>query len=44
MRQTSAFTSPGSANLPNQNERETWWVSRWAYSCPMCGGRWVRVV
>ncbi|XP_003593532.3 mediator of RNA polymerase II transcription subunit 16 [Medicago truncatula] len=44
MRQTSAFTSLGSANIPHQNERESWWVSRWAYSCPMCGGRWVRVV
>ncbi|RHN71908.1 hypothetical protein MtrunA17_Chr2g0281931 [Medicago truncatula] len=44
MRQTSAFTSPASANIPNQNERESWWVSRWATNCPMCGGRWVRVV
>lgn len=44
LRQTSAFASPGSANPSNQNERETWWISRWAYGCPMCGGTWVRVV
>ncbi|KAK7834337.1 mediator of rna polymerase ii transcription subunit 16 [Quercus suber] len=42
LRQTSAFTSPGPA--PNQNDRESWWISRWAYGCPMCGGTWVRVV
>ncbi|XP_027186072.1 mediator of RNA polymerase II transcription subunit 16-like isoform X2 [Cicer arietinum] len=44
LRQTCAFASPGSTNLPNQNDREIWWVSRWAYGCPMCGGRWARVV
>ncbi|KAI3456314.1 hypothetical protein Pfo_012977 [Paulownia fortunei] len=43
LRQTSAFASPG-AGTPNQNEKETWWISRWAYGCPMCGGTWVRVV
>ncbi|CAK8530521.1 unnamed protein product [Lathyrus sativus] len=41
LRQTSAFASSGSTNL---NNRESWWVSRWAYGCPMCGGRWTRVV
>ncbi|WJX26596.1 Mediator of RNA polymerase II transcription subunit 16 [Trifolium repens] len=44
LRQTSAFASPGSTNLPSQNDQESWWVSHWAYSCPMCGGRWARVV
>ncbi|KAJ4850777.1 Mediator of RNA polymerase II transcription subunit 16 [Turnera subulata] len=44
LRQTSAFASPGASNPPNQNERETWWISRWAHGCPMCGGTWVRVV
>ncbi|KAF2297673.1 hypothetical protein GH714_002156 [Hevea brasiliensis] len=44
LRQTSAFASSGSANSPNQNVREAWWISRWAYGCPMCGGTWVRVV
>ncbi|KAK9267526.1 hypothetical protein L1049_009954 [Liquidambar formosana] len=44
LRQTSAFASPGPANPPNQNDREAWWISRWAYGCPMCGGTWVRVV
>ncbi|KAL3643384.1 Mediator of RNA polymerase II transcription subunit 16 [Castilleja foliolosa] len=48
LRQTCAFASPGAAaagnNSPNQNEKETWWISRWAYRCPMCGGTWVRVV
>ncbi|XP_065877098.1 mediator of RNA polymerase II transcription subunit 16 [Euphorbia lathyris] len=44
LRQTSAFTSPGSTNPPSQNDREAWWISRWAYGCPMCGGTWVRVV
>ncbi|KAA8519819.1 hypothetical protein F0562_014091 [Nyssa sinensis] len=44
LRQTSAFASPGASNPPNQNDRETWWISRWAYGCPMCGGTWVRVV
>jgi len=45
LRQTSAFASTGAAaNPPNQNEREAWWISRWAYGCPMCGGTWVRVV
>ncbi|XP_031130936.1 mediator of RNA polymerase II transcription subunit 16-like isoform X2 [Ipomoea triloba] len=43
LRQTSAFTPPG-ATPGNHNERETWWISRWAYGCPMCGGTWVRVV
>ncbi|XP_050878578.1 mediator of RNA polymerase II transcription subunit 16 isoform X3 [Lathyrus oleraceus] len=43
LRQTSAFASSGSTNLPSQNNRESWWVSRWAYGCPMCGGRWTRV-
>lgn len=44
LRQTSAFASPGASNPPNQNEREVWWINRWAYGCPMCGGTWVRVV
>uniref|UniRef100_A0A1D1ZCV0 Putative mediator of RNA polymerase II transcription subunit 16 n=1 Tax=Anthurium amnicola TaxID=1678845 RepID=A0A1D1ZCV0_9ARAE len=43
LRQTCAFESPGSTN-PTSNEREAWWISRWAYGCPMCGGSWVRVV
>ncbi|WOL10141.1 mediator of RNA polymerase II transcription subunit 16-like isoform X1 [Canna indica] len=42
LRQTSAFAQPGDPNPPN--ERETWWISRWANGCPMCGGAWVRVV
>ncbi|GLT63773.1 hypothetical protein SLA2020_363110 [Shorea laevis] len=44
LRQTSAFASPGSTNQPCQNDREIWWISRWAFGCPMCGGTWVRVV
>ncbi|XP_060671643.1 mediator of RNA polymerase II transcription subunit 16 isoform X1 [Ziziphus jujuba] len=44
LRQTSAFASPGATNPPSQNDREVWWISRWAYGCPMCGGTWVRVV
>ncbi|KAG4960475.1 hypothetical protein AAZX31_13G224200 [Glycine max] len=44
LRQTCAFASPASTNLPSQNDREIWWISRWAYGCPMCGGTWVRVV
>lgn len=44
LRQTSAFTSPGATNPHNQNDREAWWISRWAFGCPMCGGTWVRVV
>ncbi|XP_021740552.1 LOW QUALITY PROTEIN: mediator of RNA polymerase II transcription subunit 16-like [Chenopodium quinoa] len=44
LRQTSALSSTGSTNSSNQNERETYWISRWAYGCPMCGGAWVRVV
>ncbi|XAR66444.1 hypothetical protein NMG60_11012680 [Bertholletia excelsa] len=44
LRQTSAFSSPGSSSASNQNDREMWWISRWAYGCPMCGGTWVRVV
>ncbi|KAL5841681.1 hypothetical protein ACOSQ3_012284 [Xanthoceras sorbifolium] len=44
LRQTSAFSSPGSPNSPNQIDREAWWISRWAFGCPMCGGTWVRVV
>ena len=43
LRQTSAFAADAT-NQPNQNEREMWWISRWAYGCPMCGGTWVRVV
>ncbi|CAL0309354.1 unnamed protein product [Lupinus luteus] len=43
LRQTCAFSPPGSTNIPNQNDRESWWISRWAYGCPMCGGTWVRV-
>uniref|UniRef100_A0A7C9E884 Mediator of RNA polymerase II transcription subunit 16 n=5 Tax=Opuntia streptacantha TaxID=393608 RepID=A0A7C9E884_OPUST len=44
LRQTSAFSSPGSTITSNQNDRETWWISRWVHGCPMCGGAWVRVV
>ncbi|KAJ1381910.1 putative mediator of RNA polymerase II transcription subunit [Sesbania bispinosa] len=45
LRQTCAFASPGcSTNHPIQNDREIWWISRWAYGCPMCGGTWTRVV
>ncbi|GAV74432.1 DUF974 domain-containing protein, partial [Cephalotus follicularis] len=44
LRQTSAFASLVAANPPSQNDRETWWISRWAHGCPMCGGTWVRVV
>ncbi|XP_073299103.1 mediator of RNA polymerase II transcription subunit 16-like isoform X1 [Primulina huaijiensis] len=43
LRQTSAFASPGAGNT-NQNVKEMWWISRWAYGCPMCSGTWVRVV
>ncbi|XP_031121093.1 mediator of RNA polymerase II transcription subunit 16-like [Ipomoea triloba] len=43
LRQTSAFAPPG-VNPTNQNEKEQWWISRWAYGCPMCGGTWVRVI
>lgn len=42
LRQTCAFAPPGSPSLVN--EREAWWISRWAHGCPMCGGAWVRVV
>ncbi|CAI0407417.1 unnamed protein product [Linum tenue] len=44
LRQTSAFTSPSAMHPGNPSDRETWWISRWAYGCPMCGGTWVRVV
>ncbi|CAH9113789.1 unnamed protein product [Cuscuta europaea] len=43
LRQTCAFTPPG-ATPANLSEKEIWWISRWAYGCPMCGGTWVRVV
>ncbi|CAA6655675.1 unnamed protein product [Spirodela intermedia] len=43
LRQTAAFAPPGSSSGA-ANEREAWWISRWAYGCPMCGGSWVRVV
>ncbi|KAK7319664.1 hypothetical protein RJT34_04387 [Clitoria ternatea] len=43
-RQTSSFASPESAASSSQNDREMWWISRWVYGCPMCGGTWVRVV
>lgn len=36
-----AFASPDSTNPLIQNDREHWWVSRWAYACPMCEARWV---
>ncbi|CAN4084034.1 unnamed protein product [Withania somnifera] len=44
LRQTSAFASPDSNPSTTQNEKEVWWISRWARGCPMCGGTWVRVV
>ncbi|KAG9158832.1 hypothetical protein Leryth_024244 [Lithospermum erythrorhizon] len=44
LRQTSAFSCPGTTAASNQHEKELWWISRWAHSCPMCGGTWVRVV
>ncbi|MCD7461026.1 Mediator of RNA polymerase II transcription subunit 16 [Datura stramonium] len=44
LRQTSAFASPGGNPSATQNEKEVWWISRWAIGCPMCGGTWVRVV
>ncbi|CAJ1961634.1 unnamed protein product [Sphenostylis stenocarpa] len=40
LRQTCAFASPSSTNLPRQNDRDIWWISRWAHGCPMCGGTW----
>ncbi|KAJ6833876.1 uncharacterized protein M6B38_336640 [Iris pallida] len=42
LRQTCAFAQPGAPNPAN--EREAWWISRWAHGCPMCGGTWVQVV
>ncbi|XP_020263586.1 mediator of RNA polymerase II transcription subunit 16 isoform X1 [Asparagus officinalis] len=42
LRQTCAFAQPGAPNPAN--EKEAWWISRWAHGCPMCGGSWVRVV
>ncbi|PHT90508.1 hypothetical protein T459_05621 [Capsicum annuum] len=44
LRQTSAFASPSGNPSTSQNEKEVWWISRWAYRCPMCDGCWVRVV
>lgn len=45
LRQTSAFALPGAPDAASTlNEREAWWISRWAHGCPMCGGTWVRVV
>ncbi|KAK9131742.1 hypothetical protein Scep_011270 [Stephania cephalantha] len=44
LRQTSAFAPPGTTSATTQNEREAWWISRWSYGCPICGGAWVRVV
>lgn len=44
LRQTSAFALPGALNASSLNEREAWWISRWAHGCPMCGGTWVRMV
>ncbi|OVA00565.1 hypothetical protein BVC80_9087g62 [Macleaya cordata] len=44
LRQTSAFASAGATSPLNQSDREAWWISRWSYGCPMCGGTWVRVV
>ncbi|GAB4827863.1 hypothetical protein Ancab_034747 [Ancistrocladus abbreviatus] len=44
LRQTSAFASPGSASPANQNDRELWWIGRWAYGCPMCGGTWLALI
>ncbi|KAK7246530.1 hypothetical protein RIF29_41399 [Crotalaria pallida] len=41
LRQTCAFSSPGSTNLPIH---QICWINRWAHGCPMCGGSWVRVV
>ncbi|XP_024540755.1 mediator of RNA polymerase II transcription subunit 16-like isoform X1 [Selaginella moellendorffii] len=46
-RQTASLVpwSPNSqASAVPSNSREAWWTGRWAYSCPMCGGHWVRVV
>eukprot|EP00268_Persea_americana_P052026 TRINITY_DN5801_c1_g4_i2.p1 TRINITY_DN5801_c1_g4~~TRINITY_DN5801_c1_g4_i2.p1 ORF type:complete len:1101 (-),score=229.01 TRINITY_DN5801_c1_g4_i2:291-3593(-) len=45
LRQTSAFALPGAPDAASTlNEREAWWISRWAHGCPMCGGTWVQVV
>ncbi|CAN4078963.1 unnamed protein product [Withania somnifera] len=44
LRQTSAFASLGGNPSTTQNEKDMWWISRWARGCPMCGGTWVRVV
>ncbi|KAK1261127.1 Mediator of RNA polymerase II transcription subunit 16 [Acorus gramineus] len=44
MRQTSAFSSPGDPSTNAVIDRQAWWISRWAYGCPMCGGTWVRVI
>ncbi|EPS58655.1 hypothetical protein M569_16157, partial [Genlisea aurea] len=47
LRQTCALagSSPVAASGGGpEKEKELWWVGRWAYGCPMCGGAWVRVV
>ncbi|KAJ8549586.1 hypothetical protein K7X08_033293 [Anisodus acutangulus] len=36
LRQTAAFALPGGNPSATQNEKEVWWISRWAYGCPIC--------
>eukprot|EP01018_Ginkgo_biloba_P033852 Gb_16787 [translate_table: standard] len=44
-RQTAALALPNSSTSTNQaSALESWWIGRWAYGCPMCGGPWVRVI
>ncbi|CAM6096490.1 unnamed protein product [Calypogeia fissa] len=46
-RQTASLAAPtlasGGSAAPTSN-REAWWTGRWVYGCPMCGGRWARML
>jgi hypothetical protein len=42
-RQTSSLSTASNVAVPSPTVREMW-AGRWAFGCPMCGGRWCRFI
>ncbi|KAG6558180.1 hypothetical protein Mapa_000361 [Marchantia paleacea] len=46
-RKTASLTPPDLNLTPSETiptTREAWWTGRWRFKCPMCGGRWARML
>ncbi|KAL2630105.1 hypothetical protein R1flu_014791 [Riccia fluitans] len=46
-RKTTSLTPPNLKLMSSEaipTTREAWWTGRWRFKCPMCGGRWARML